>query len=871
MRRNYIIWIAAIGLLCAGPAFVLGQMDTHFSYQGQILEAGEPVTDLVSMRFSLWDAAAGGLQLGTDYSAMNVDVVDGLFTVQIDSANFGSSGFNGDPRWLEIEVYDAGWQTLSPRQPITPAPYALFAADSPGGGGTCLWSENGTEIYYNIDNVGIGTADPNVPLHVTTSSDPVAVLGKNTATSGSGSGVWGETGSSTGSGVFGQNINNGTGNHAGVKGVAWGSFAQGVMGYNGSTASTAIGVLGRTSSGVGVKGEATHTSASTAICVHGQSSSPNGYGVYGYAPTSGKGVAGYSGTNDYGYLGWNGGGVYGSSVDGYGVRGFSTNDWGVFGSVPFGSTQAGVIGAITLSNGAIQWVPESGVCGSSEDGKGVSGRVDGGIAVYGIHDDTGNIGHLATFAAGVYGETDDAGDYGVYGKTTGNYSTTNGVYGQATGATWGIGVRGSVSNTNGIGVYGYNDGGGAGGQFYSDGGYAGSFVNYGDHCVHIDHDDNGTYNTAALKIESTGSNEPVGMDVHVDAEYGRLAYFHLDNADLYYGTAFHVTADNIGAVGQFDAVNTNSDYPALRAQHSGSGTGVVGTSISGVGVYGNSQNNVAGKFNISYLNNSNAALEATTAGGGNAIYAEATATTDDDPAIYGRKDVSDYYGIGVRGRGGYRGVEGQCYPTGSSTYTGVYAYVSGGTGTNRAVYGAAYGSGTNYAGYFSGNLHCTGTLSKGGGTFMIDHPLDPENKYLYHSFVESPDMMNVYNGNVVLDANGEAVVTMPEWFEVLNREFRYQLTPIGAPGPNLYIAEEISDNQFAIAGGKPGLKVSWQVTGVRQDPFAEAHRVQVEVDKPEDEIGTYLHPEEWGVSPDLQVDRVHEARRQAEMDEIEID
>jgi hypothetical protein len=94
-----------------------------------------------------------------------------------------------------------------------------------------------------------------------------------------------------------------------------------------------------------------------------------------------------------------------------------------------------------------------------------------------------------------------------------------------------------------------------------------------------------------------------------------------------------------------------------------------------------------------------------------------------------------------------------------------------------------------------------GNLSKGGGSFKIDHPLDPANKYLYHSFVESPDMMNVYNGNVVLDANGEAVVVLPDWFEALNRDFRYQLTCIGGFAP-VYIAEEIANNQFKIAGGE---------------------------------------------------------------------
>jgi len=114
---------------------------------------------------------------------------------------------------------------------------------------------------------------------------------------------------------------------------------------------------------------------------------------------------------------------------------------------------------------------------------------------------------------------------------------------------------------------------------------------------------------------------------------------------------------------------------------------------------------------------------------------------------------------------------------------------------------ATAGSGfpNGYAGAFNGNVRVSGNLSKTSGSFKIDHPLDPANKYLYHSFVESPDMMNIYNGNVVLDANGEAVVGLPDWFGALNRDFRYQLSCIGAFAP-VYIAEEISNNQFKIAG-----------------------------------------------------------------------
>ena len=177
------------------------------------------------------------------------------------------------------------------------------------------------------------------------------------------------------------------------------------------------------------------------------------------------------------------------------------------------------------------------------------------------------------------------------------------------------------------------------------------------------------------------------------------------------------------------------------------------------------------------------------------------------------------------------------------------ATASGGSG----IYGQANSAGA-LAGSFLGNVAITGNLSKGGGSFKIDHPLAPADRYLYHSFVESPDMMNVYNGNVVLDGRGEAVVELPEWFEALNRDFRFQLTCIGGFAP-IYVAEEVQGNRFRIAGGTSGLKVSWQVTGIRQDAWANTHRIPVEEDKPVRERGTYLHPAEHGQPETLSVQR----------------
>ena len=147
--------------------------------------------------------------------------------------------------------------------------------------------------------------------------------------------------------------------------------------------------------------------------------------------------------------------------------------------------------------------------------------------------------------------------------------------------------------------------------------------------------------------------------------------------------------------------------------------------------------------------------------------------------------------------------------------------------------------------FLEGNVHVSGNLSKGGGSFKIDHPLDPANKYLYHSFVESPDMMNIYNGNVVTDKQGLATVELPDWFEALNRDFRYQLTVIGQFAQAI-VVKKVDKNRFTIKTNKPAVEVSWQVTGIRQDAYANAYRIPVEEMKPRQEQGHYLHPELFG-------------------------
>ena len=230
-------------------------------------------------------------------------------------------------------------------------------------------------------------------------------------------------------------------------------------------------------------------------------------------------------------------------------------------------------------------------------------------------------------------------------------------------------------------------------------------------------------------------------------------------------------------------------------------------------------------------------------------------------AVYGKWEQSGEYGVGGQFYGGRIGVEGRAEDAGGiQIHTGVYGHATNANGNygvsgeatggvhTYGVYGTASGAaGSDHAGYFHGDVHVNGIFTSNNKFFKIDHPLDPANKYLQHSCVESDEMANVYSGNVTLDAGGKAMVLLPDWFEALNRDFRYQLTAIGAPGPGLYVAEEVSGNSFAIAGGEPGMKVSWQVTGIRQDASALEHRMEVELVKNPYDAGKYLNPELYGM------------------------
>jgi hypothetical protein len=262
---------------------------------------------------------------------------------------------------------------------------------------------------------------------------------------------------------------------------------------------------------------------------------------------------------------------------------------------------------------------------------------------------------------------------------------------------------------------------------------------------------------------------------------------------------------------------------------SANSTGVMGVSVVGYGVAGYSGSSNSTSAGVYGYNNNSSGGIGVTGNSTNGIGVYGTAGTSSGVGTYGTVAGTNALGVyGTSSGSNGIGVRGDA----SST--------NGGYG----IYGYSLSS-SGYAGYFSGKVSVTGTLSKGAGSFKIDDPIDPENKYLYHSFVESPDMMNIYNGNVVTDGKGFATITLPPYFEALNKDFRYQLTVVGTFAQAI-IKEKVKDNHFVIQTNQPNVEVSWQVTGIRQDGFANAHRIPEEIEKELEYKGLYLHPTELG-------------------------
>jgi hypothetical protein len=405
--------------------------------------------------------------------------------------------------------------------------------------------------------------------------------------------------------------------------------------------------------------------------------------------------------------------------------------------------------------------------------------------------------------------------YGVSGLTysAGNFAAGVGGYeGAATGQVYGV-IGDAISNTNNaVGVYGNEEA--TTGHVFGVFGAAASTTTNAAGVDGLEYATTGVVFGVSGGVSST-TNGASGVSGYEGAATGQVSGVSGSTGSTSNGAAGVVGIENAtyGQVyGVYGSTSTNTEYAAAVNGFEGASTGQV--------------------YGVSGTTSSNS---------GFGVNGVATAT---DGAAYGVVGVTASAGgfgvYGIHNSSGY-GLAANNALAGTGVSLG---------GPSLLIVGYKLGNNlftvdASGNGYFAGDLNVTGKVSKGSGSFKIDHPLDPANKYLSHSFVESPDMMNVYNGNITTDRHGVATVVLPDYFQALNRDFRYQLTVIGQFAQAI-VAKEIDNNRFVIRTSQPGVKVSWQVTGIRQDAYANANRIPVDEDKPAEERGLYLHPEVFG-------------------------
>jgi hypothetical protein len=298
---------------------------------------------------------------------------------------------------------------------------------------------------------------------------------------------------------------------------------------------------------------------------------------------------------------------------------------------------------------------------------------------------------------------------------------------------------------------------------------------------------------------------------------GDLEFYSRTPSDSNWVPRMLLTQHGVNVVGPLSGTSNNPGLAGVLGVHtagqaavigtSDAGRGVLGISKTGQGVWGDGAAGVVG-IGRSWIG----------------VYGETNGARNVGPA--------GVWGDGKQSGDGVKGL------TSAQNAAGVAAFHL----TNQGPGIFAQGS---PAGFFNGDVTIQGRLRASVKSFVIDHPLDPANKYLIHSSVESPDLMNIYSGETTTDTEGQATVVLPDYFEALNRAFRYQLTVIGKLA-QATVASEIEDNRFIIKTDQPGVKVSWQVTGIRQDASAKALPTSVEEEKPEAERGLFLHPEHYG-------------------------
>jgi trimeric autotransporter adhesin len=385
-------------------------------------------------------------------------------------------------------------------------------------------------------------------------------------------------------------------------------------------------------------------------------------------------------------------------------------------------------------------------------------------------------------------------------------------------------ILGTGSSTSGFGVEGVSPNVGVYGSGTGSGG--------------IGLDGHGTFQGAkGISTTTTGSAEGV---------YGQ------SSSTSGYGVEGNATSSTGTNVGVYGVTNSSGGY------------GVEG--VGGIGIYGISTTCSSGGCAGAYFAGYNPGVSSLTNGGDGIDSYGGNSSGLGGNGIVATGGGGEFLSDGVGGSGiiGTGAIGGS-----DEGVDGDGGFFTGGNSDNymNAGDGISATAGSGWAGYFVGDVVATGYILGGYVQAEIDHPLDPANKYLAHASVGSSEMMNLYTGNITTDSAGYATVQLPDWFEVVNTDFRYQLTAIGQFAQAI-IAHKIANHQFQIRTNAPNVEVSWQVTAVRQDAYAKAHPFVVEPEKEGKLRGYYIHPELYGAPPQRQIEWARHPQLKARLEQI---
>ncbi len=854
---SIVVSFLLLAVICSAQQTPTTSVPNLIRYGGTLKDAQGAVisSSTVGLTFSIYNQQEGGAAVWMETQNATTDAA-GNYTVLLGSAT--AAGLPADlfsqeeQRWLGVQVQG---QAEQPRVLLVSVPYALKAheaetlggrsvsdfvlakgATASGNGSNSAPAANQSPATQPAIKIGAATQGPTNFSGTTTdqiikvtqsgtgagvnSSAPTnAIFGKATAPSGTVFGVQGSASGTGGIGLVGA-ATSPTGSTFGIKASASSTSGTGLRGVATATTGSTIGVSAQVNSPAGTaalfnnagggkilsgqnngvekfavdaSGNITSSGTISTIGLSGTTSSPTGVGLTGDATNT-------TGANT-GVLGET------ASINGIGVSGTANAATG---------QNAGVLGQSNSNSGWGIYGEENSTTGQVVGVEGlVSSTGDGSIGVL------GNAFGTSGQTSGVLGITYSTTDFsaGVAGNAVGTSGLLHGVNGRTSSTTTSSsGVHGVAAATTGQ-VYG------VAGETASTGQYSAGVTGTADattgQVFGVEGNTNSTTNGAAgiSAYEGAATGQVFGVEGGTNSvtngAAGISGYEGAVTGQVYgVNGGTNSTTAGAAAVNGYEGATTGQVYGVFGGTNSTQGTGVQGaanaTSGNTAGVLGSTVSpNGFGVFGLSNSTN-----------GGNGVLGQTESISGGTAGVFVAHGGAGLILSGLSGSG----------------YTDEFSVDAHGNG------------------FYAGNLNVTGTLTKGGGSFKIDDPLDPENKYLSHSFVESPDMMNLYNGSVRLDARGEAWVTMPEYFQALNRDFQYVLTSVGSSQPRLYIAREIKGNRFKIAGGRPNGKVSWMVTGIRQDAWANAHRIPVEEEKSEKERGTYLHPELYPPASDKNTD-----------------